>query len=90
MSEPPSDRTEAWRQRRAEIDQAAAADADAAERARAAARARLTQDYAASPFVILIGFAVVALLVTLTLFVIERLENDPIASDCAMMHGNRC
>ncbi len=90
MTEPPSDRHAEWRRRKAEIDAAAAADADAAERARAAAHDSLTSNYSGNPLITLVGFAVVAALVILTLFVIERLENDPIASDCAMIHGNRC
>jgi hypothetical protein len=87
--EPPKNRHAGWLRRQAEIDEAAAADAATAERARQAAGQRISAGYA-SRLTMLIGFAVVAGLVVLGLYIVERLENDPLTSDCAMARGRSC
>jgi hypothetical protein len=87
--EPPRNRHAGWRHRMAEIDRAAAADAATAEQSRQTDSQRVEAGYA-SPLATLIGFAVVVALVLLCLFVIQRLETDPLSSDCAFAHGRNC
>jgi iron complex outermembrane receptor protein len=88
-NEPPRNRHAGWVQRQAEMDKAAAADAATVARERDAASERTSVGYA-SPLAMLVGFAIVAGLVVLGLYIVVRLEHDPLSSDCAAAHGNRC